>query len=80
MAKESFNSRDSRRDSRHSLPVRRKHVSPSRERQHKPESSRGRAAILPEIRVSEPTDCDEEDEDEDDEKVFISIGIDLGTT
>lgn len=80
MEKESLNSRDSRHDSQQSLPLRRKRVSSSRAgRQHKPES-RDKAATLPEIRINEPTEDDEKNKDEDDEEVFISIGIDLGTT
>jgi hypothetical protein len=78
MGKESDHRRVSKGSQRESLPVRRK---VSRE-QSTAEGSRSKAegARVPEIRISAPTDAENDESDDDDDNPFISIGVDLGTT
>jgi hypothetical protein len=80
MGKESDHKRVSKGSQRESLPIRRK---VSRERaQSTAEGNQSKAegARVPEIRISAPTDAENDESGDDDDNPFISIGIDLGTT
>jgi hypothetical protein len=78
MGKESDRRRVSKGSQRESLPVRRKvEREPSTA-----EGSRSKAegARVPEIRISAPTDAENDESHDNDDNPFISIGVDLGTT
>ena len=78
MGKESDHMPVSKGSQRESFPFRRK----VEREQSTAEGSRSKAegARVPEIRISAPTDAENDGSDDDDDNPFISIGVDLGTT